>query len=281
MNCIEINLEQRSPEWFKYRNHKIGASDASSIMELNPWKSPIQLWEEKCDLKKIELNEAMIRGMDLEPVARDLFVKMTGISVKPVVLENSENDFMIASLDGISEDKKKIVEIKCGGNKLHEMARDGIIPDYYKCQMQHQMSVTGLEESFYFSFYENEGLVLSLKRDDDFIKEMIGKEKEFHRCVMDFEIPPSKYVQKGDFEWIMHTDKLKELKNKKKEIEKEEEEIRSRIISMCDENNCQGNGITVSKVIKKGSVDYEKIVTKFNVNVEEYRKIATTYWKIT
>lgn len=274
-------MEQGSKEWLEYRKKKIGASDASTILGINPWKTPMQLWEEKCDLRESEsLNEAMLRGIELEPFARELFIRMTGISVNPVVLENQEHDWMIASLDGMCEDKKHIVEIKCGGNKLHEMARNGIIPDYYRCQMQHQMAVAQLEKSFYFSFDGNEGLLLGIERDDKFIKNMIEKEKEFYRCMMEFEMPPSKYVEKKDFEWTIHTDKLKDIKAQKKILEEEESKVRSKIISLCDEKNCQGNGVTVSKAIRKGSIDYETILSQVDIDAEKYRKPNSTYWRI-
>ena len=37
-------------EWLEARKDGLGASDAAALLGLSPWKTNVQLWEEKCGL---------------------------------------------------------------------------------------------------------------------------------------------------------------------------------------------------------------------------------------
>src|SRR5690606_34059824 len=144
-----INLIQGSSEWLILRKSKITATDAPIIMGESPYKSKKELYLEKIDPNfELKSNDRMRRGTDLEPVARQMFILTTGVYVEPrVVLK----EWAMASLDGIDETGKIIVEIKCPGIKDHEKALNGHVPDHYFAQLQHQMYVCDVDKSFYFS----------------------------------------------------------------------------------------------------------------------------------
>lgn len=186
---------QGSDEWLEWRKTRIGASDSAIIMGISPYKTAYRLWEEKMGAKDPDpINERMQRGIDLEPKARDAFEKLIGVSADPRVFEHQEYPWMIASLDGfgkVQQGNTFAVEIKCNGNKNHQEAIDGRIPEHYQCQMQHQMAVTGLEWMYYFSFDGENGIVLTLPRNDNFIDNLIEKEKEFYQSMVTFCPPPS------------------------------------------------------------------------------------------
>lgn len=148
-----LNLDQGSQEWLDYRKGKVMATDASVLMQSNPWKKPIDIWEEKLGIKEpASLNDSMKRGQILEPEARNLAMDIIGIEFEPVVYESERYNFMAASLDGISICGKKILEIKCPKHETHQDAINGMVPLYYIDQMQHQLFVTGAECCFYFSY---------------------------------------------------------------------------------------------------------------------------------
>jgi putative phage-type endonuclease len=134
----------------------------------------------------------MQRGLDLEPIARENFIRSTGIQVMPIVVVK---DWAMASLDGMSDDGSCIVEIKCPGSRDHSTALKGKIPDHYQAQLQHQMYVTGLQETFYYSFDGKEGVYFKVKRDDEYIERMVNKEKKFYENLM-LRIP----IEKEDSE---------------------------------------------------------------------------------
>jgi hypothetical protein len=54
----------------------------------------------------------MTRGKDLEVEARAAYIKEVGKTVKPACVENIKNPWLRASLDGISNDGKTILEIR-------------------------------------------------------------------------------------------------------------------------------------------------------------------------
>src|SRR5271166_4747574 len=103
---------QGTPEWRAWRKSMIGASDAACILGIG-FLSPFQLWEQKLGLREDqESSPAMKMGLDIEDDARDWFQAKTGIKVSPAVVIHPEYKWMHASLDGMSEDRKTILEIK-------------------------------------------------------------------------------------------------------------------------------------------------------------------------
>jgi len=184
-----VDVEQGCAEWHALRKRKVTATDAVIIMKESPWKTPSNLYYEKIsDSPPGVPNERMKRGTDLEPIARDNFIRSTGIQVTPKVVVK---DWAMSSLDGMSEDGNVILEIKCPGQKDHNIALNGHVPHHYRAQLQHQMYVTGLQETFYYSFDGEEGVYFKVKRDDAYIERMVVEEKKFYENLM-LCMPPEK-----------------------------------------------------------------------------------------
>jgi putative phage-type endonuclease len=196
-----ILLEQGSPEWLQYRQGKVMATDSSVLTGSNPWKKPIELWEEKLGLRESQkLNEAMKRGQELEPEARKLASLEIGIEFEPCVFESDQYPFMAASLDGLSECHSYILEIKCPKEKTHLEAIDGHIPPYYLDQIQHQLKcVQGAECCFYFSYrpeYKQKPfIIIRIRPDVERQLEIMEKNQEFYiqMCTMS---PPEEWKLK-------------------------------------------------------------------------------------
>lgn len=185
-----LNLEQGTSEWHSYRECHVMATSASVIMEINPFKTELELWEEMIGLRpRMKSNVAMERGTRLEPEARRLANQIIGIEFEPCVYESDKYNWMGASLDGISKCEKYILEIKCPNEKTHEMALNEMIPEYYIAQIQHQLAVTNARLCYYFS-YRPENIkkyaIVEIERNDEFIEKMIAKENAFwiNLCTM-------------------------------------------------------------------------------------------------
>ena len=183
-----IDLIQGSDQWHLFRKGHIGASDASSVMGLNPFKSSLQLWEEKVFGWENEMTDKMRLGQEMEQEAREAYETMTGLKVFPIVLEHDFHDFISASMDGMNEDRSFAVEIKCGKGS-HALASMNRIPPYYMCQLQHQMFVSELNEIDYFSYSKKDTFLINVKRDNEFIEKLIAKELSFWNNILQF-IPP-------------------------------------------------------------------------------------------
>lgn len=178
---------QGTLEWLELRRTKITATDAAVIMGESKWKTKTQLYQEKINgVNREAPNQRMQRGLDLEPVARDLFTIKTGVRVYPKVVVK---DWAMASLDGIDYGQKILVEIKCPGYADHAIAVTGKIPNHYYPQLQHQMYVCDLEKMYYFSFDGIDGIIVEVMRDNKYIEKLISEEFKFYTCIRD-RIPP-------------------------------------------------------------------------------------------
>ena len=278
-------LKQNTPEWIAMRKSKIGASDASIILGINPWKTARQLWEEKLDIvPQPPMTFAMLRGHELEPLAREFFMVTTGKEAMPSVCFHPDYTWMMASLDGVNHDEQFILEIKCGGQRLHDQARIGVIPEYYICQMQHQMAVTGYKRGFYLSYFEGEGIIIPVDRNDTFIEDtLIPSLKEFWECLSNLIEPP---LQDGDYqkiesyEWAVAANDYKNICEQIRQLTLIQDDIKANLLSMAGDKNSVGAGLKVIKTRRKGVIDYNAIPEIRDVNIENYRKKGSEYWTI-
>lgn len=274
-----IALEQNTEEWLEFRKTKIGSSDAPIIMGESPWKTPQQLWEEKMGLKQSSYeNAAMQRGKQLEAQARKAFELETGLVVWPNVLIHPEHEFIIASLDGITMDGQAAVEIKCPGEKTHQIALNSEIPKHYQIQMQHQLAVTGLKEMFYYSYDGQNGITLKVQRDDALIETLLEKEQEFFRCMQ--ESTPLE-TERSDLPWLKFAEEWKDIQRRKKSLKEQEEICRASLIELTDNGPAKGGGIRVTQYSRKGRIAYDKILLLEEMDLEPYRQETVQAWKIT
>jgi len=278
--------QQDHSYWLEMRKNKIGASDAPIIMQVSPWKTPYQLWEEKLGLRtEAEMTEWMQRGKDLETKALTLFEETTGLVMLPqMFIQHPDYQWMVATVDGIDISHTNIVEIKCPGKQDHSTALCGMIPSKYIPQLQHQMEVTGVEKAYYFSFDGEDGVVLEIDRDDKYIQSMLEKEIQFLECLQKLK-PPSltdkDYVAREDDLWLALSKQWIECKKKMHELEENEELLRDQLLELSANKNTQGGGIKISRTVRVGSVDYGSIPQLKGIDMEPFRKPPVESWRIT
>jgi putative phage-type endonuclease len=278
------SLIQGSQEWKALRQTKVGASDASAILGLSKWATPFQLWEQKLGLKEVEMTSAMYRGHELEEEARREFEHLHGVTVFPDVVFHPEYEWMMASLDGIDIEKKTLVEIKCINRNDHQTALDGKVPDHYFPQCQHQLAVTGLPFMYYFSYDPLNPATVIVPRDDVYIADMIDREKEFYRCMTEFDPPPltdKDYVDmSGDAMWAINATAYRMAMDKRKAYEEAENSLRKILIDMADGKNSKGCGIKMTRIVRKGNIAYDKVPELQGIDLEPYRKSPIESWRI-
>jgi putative phage-type endonuclease len=170
---------------------------------MNPYRSSIDCFYEKTGLREVILTKKMQEGSDMEPFAREAFIKETGFNVKPGVFISNTYPWLMCSMDGLSDNGLVGVEIKCGASACKSALR-GNIPAYYNCQMQHQMLVLELEDMYYWTFDGETGKLLRVHRDEALIKRIINETKPFHEDLLllkppqpdysDFDMPLSEWL---------------------------------------------------------------------------------------
>lgn len=279
---------QGSTEWLTARRSGIGGSDASIIMGEVPWGTPYKLWKEKLGLGEAPVEtERMKRGKDLEPFARDAFVKSKGIHMEPKTVWSSSHPWMFGSLDGISPCGKYILEIKCPGEKDHQCAKDGQMPLKYRAQVQHYLAVTGAEMCYYYSYDGAEGVIVEVKPDELYIARLIEAEQAFWALVENFKAPPMQpkdYEIREDEEWkdaVGELASLEDLMKSARETIERYEAAKERVISLCGSSSTRGLGYTVLRSVSPGRIDYKSVPALQDVNLENYRKEPIVSWRIT
>ena len=172
--CKAISYASRD-EWLEGRKKGMGGSDVASALGLSPWRTPVELWQEKRGESQGQpCSEAMRWGTILETIIADEFAKQTGFAVAevPYTFVEGEEDWMRANIDRaivptsetepVVDDEpnfKKILECKTanafsasqwGESQLDEIKAGKVvsehkIPLYYETQIQWYMGLTGAE----------------------------------------------------------------------------------------------------------------------------------------
>lgn len=143
--------------WLSGRMHGIGGSDASAVVGMNPYKTNIELFEEKTGRRipeDISKNPYVVYGKKAEEYIRELFrLDYPEYQVdyhEFRIIQSLSYPFMQASLDGELTDQKGrrgILEIKTTNilqSMQYEKWKDRI-PDNYYIQVLHYLLVTGYE----------------------------------------------------------------------------------------------------------------------------------------
>ncbi len=191
--------EQGSAEWLALRRTKITGTDAPIIMLENPWTTPMELWRRKLGLDPEPfVNQDMLRGKELEPLARAWYEKNSGIRMSPDVVLNPEYPFMMASLDGISVDGGRILEIKCPNDKTYNhIQRGGHPPRYYRSQIQHCMACTQAVCCDFMCYRIDDGVesafIYRVERHQPTIEYMIDREEWFYKHLINMTEPIEEY----------------------------------------------------------------------------------------
>ena len=280
---MEIGLCQQTEDWLKFRQNKIGASDAPVIMGVSPWKTPYELWQEKTGLKVSEFNFAMQYGIANEERARHEYNRIKGETYCPCVFVSDELPWMMASIDGMNFDRARGVEIKCCGKESHDIAKLGMVPQHYYPQLQHQMFVCGLEEIDYFSFHGSEGIIICVSRDNDYIYEMVKKEEEFYDCLINFKEPAltdRDYITHNEDEWTETAEQWKSVHFHLEDLKIKEQELRNKLEILSNGKNAIVSGVKISHCLRLGAIDYASIPELSQVNLDEYRKKPSSYVRI-
>lgn len=200
---INMQILKSNEEWLEARKHFIGGSDASSVLGMNPFKTNVQLWEEKVGLIKPEdiSDKPFVKyGHEAEPLLRELFkLDFPQYEVGYIennLITNTKYPFAHASVDGWITEKetgrKGILEIKTT-NILQSMQKEkwnGRIPDNYYCQVLWYLGVTEydfVELKAQLKYEYSDGSVMlktqhyHIEREDveEDIKYLLQRGKEF------------------------------------------------------------------------------------------------------
>ena len=161
MNLVK-DLEQRTDEWKAIRKGSIGGTRVKSVFAKNNLPLIDELIAERHSdtIEENFVNDAMQRGIDLEPVAIAEFMERTDLFVDTFgLVTNDKFKGCHLSPDGLILDGAEIpmagVEVKCPSTKKHvEYIRTNRVPAEHKKQVFHYFALVETIETMYFVSYD-------------------------------------------------------------------------------------------------------------------------------
>ncbi|MDY3908716.1 MAG: YqaJ viral recombinase family protein [Eubacterium sp.] len=170
-------------EWLRLRREGIGGSDAGSICGLNPYSSPMAVYQDKTSEEIVDVdNEAMRQGRDFEDYVAERFMESAGKKVRRanVMYQSTEYPFMFANVDRMVVGEDAGLECKTASAYSADKWKDGHIPESYQLQCYHYMAVTGAE-AWYIAvvILGREFIWHRIERDEELIQNLISIESDF------------------------------------------------------------------------------------------------------
>lgn len=156
MNNVTIIRPQSREEWLEVRKNGIGSSEVATIVGLNPWETPYQLWRRKVGLDEPKQeNAAMRNGHHLEDAVSKMWNDATGREIikrsaidwiirdndRPYLQVSPDRTYWLSD-DSRANDNKGILEIKTTRMKVDPED----LPKYWFAQVQYQLGVAGYEQ---------------------------------------------------------------------------------------------------------------------------------------
>jgi putative phage-type endonuclease len=171
-----INVEQRTPEWFAARLGVPSASNFGKVITPGGKKSTqVEGYLNRlvADIltgrsEQMESSDAMQRGTELEPEAREYYELIAG-PVQEIGFCIHDDGFGCSPDGVVGEDG--LLEIKCPlAHTQVEYLRDNCIPSIYIPQVQGQMLVMGKQWCDFLSYHPDmKPLLVRVERDEKFI----------------------------------------------------------------------------------------------------------------
>jgi putative phage-type endonuclease len=214
-------LVSLTPEQLEQRRGLITASDAASILGLNPWKSAADVWAEKVHGgSAFRGNYKTRRGHAIEPLLLEwlgekkspLLVTPSGattlthpllpwLGATPDALVHTTRQvqaFDVGPVVDVADELVAIGEAKSSGAVEHWTDEDGEpkIPDYYHPQVVVQMAVTGAPRAFVVAEIltergpEAEPWIIEVERDAGLEAIVLEELEEFQRLYLKPRVCP-------------------------------------------------------------------------------------------
>ena len=296
--------EMERDAWLLERTKGIGGSDVATVLGLNPYKTPLSLWEEKTGKTEgSPAGEAAYWGTTLEDVVAKEFSKRTGMKIQRVnfLLSTGENGWMRGNIDRaiVNEQIAKTVRVnkpvglecktanafmadKWGPSQEAEIVSGNVvtehqIPLYYETQIQWYMAVTGIKKFYVAVLIGGQDFrMYEVRRDEDVIKAIVEKCHAFWFKKVLADVPPDP-INADDIKKLYARDdgEMVEASNDEAADIGELRTIRERIKELQDQEKAVANRVILAIGEKSGLlIGGEKAVTYKAQNSSRFASTA-------
>lgn len=303
-------------DWLKQRQSGIGGSDIAAICGLNPFKTPLQVWQSKINpVVDEEISEPAYWGTTLENVVAQEYAKRTGRKVQRInqVLHHPHLPYCLANIDRAvvnpemagrvfwKDDRlttNRILECKTANGfaakKWGESGSD-YVPDEYLVQCMWYMGITGADicdlavliggQDFRIYTIQKDVLLLDdlYSTASDFWKLVETRTEpdpiNYPEAVKKWAISDSSLSVQADDLLINDLDKIQSIKAQVKELEAQEDELKARVL-MALENaetlTYQGVKVATCKTQTRTSFDSKVFEKDYPELYAQYKKTSST-----
>lgn len=293
-----VELVQGSPEWLAWRETRYTASQAPSVMGVNPWfpRNAYELYRLRTGQEEVKVTAAMIAGQDAEPRIRELVEAELGFTGRAICVERDVDGVpLAASLDWLSGDNSLIIDFKRPMKGSESEAWQKVESGHYDWQLLHQLACCPEAVKAAVAIYAHDLDQIKLTpyviRDDPRLEQLIETWKLYHSYVERMEPPPS--GEQTDEEWLALAGEYKRLSAEVSSIEDRLKSIKDWMseraatsASIGLECSAFGGGVKVTKVSRKGNVNWQakpikEALAQAGVDPEKYRGKGSSYWMVT
>lgn len=307
---------QARTDWLKARQSGIGGSDIAAIVGLNPFKTPMQVWESKVHpVKDDSQSEPAYWGNTLEEVVAKEYAKRTGRKVQRVntQMQHKDFDFALANIDravvnpdiagraywtGDRLTTDRILECKTANGFMAKQwgeAGTDSVPDAYLVQCQWYMAVTGASVCDLAVLIGGQDFrIYTIERDDDLIGSLLVQGAAFWELVQNRTEPdPINYPEavkkwansnpdlslEADDILVDDLDKIQDIKANIKELEAQEEVIKARVLfQMKDAETLtyKGHKVATFKTQNRATFDSKAFEKEHADLYAQYKKSSST-----
>lgn len=282
MSLAEAHEFQGSAAWHARRRSQGNASEAAALMGCSPWfpRTPYELWLVKSGRAEVDCTPAMRRGLELEPLARAYVERAFDEIYEPQVVSRER---LGASLDGISFDGRRLLEIKCPQQGRESqtwayVASRRMPPDHYWWQVQQQLYCADARSARFVVCHAEAGaivdhLAVEVYPDPNAHQALLEAWQEFFDC-LDTDSPPALGEQdlqeRTDVPWRDAVARWKEARRWLEEARRDEAEARQQLIELSGGQSSVGAGLRLTRYWKSGEIDWKRATA--GLDVEPYRK---------
>ena len=213
LEIIQIDKDKSYNEWINFRTRGLGASEVGTLMGVNSWKSPAELYYQKIGLipQKADQNIPMFMGTILEKTVAEIFeywdgddasmlknyaegVKVRNLYEPVGYVINPEYPHLFFSPDRLQisssnlrirngrinlDNVEAIVEIKTISGWSSKQCTGGLPPSYY-LQLQTYLMGLGIQKGWLVALEDGRNLkVHEFQRDEDMIEMIANVTREF------------------------------------------------------------------------------------------------------
>ena len=287
-------MEQRSQEWLDARRGLLTGSNIGAALGVNPWKTPEDLIRQMVRdyhgaPSEFSGNMATEYGTAHEPLATMDYMGKTGRHPEECGFYiHPELPWLGASPDAFVDDDR-LLEIKCpfglrnkkGAELVFKTAAEQ--PHYY-AQMQIEMACTGRTICDFYQWAPNGDSLEEAPYSAEWFTENLPRLEKFYQWYLSERDNPEHLEDKAKEINTLKAAKLIEEYDRAKaaidDAEARKKEIMAELVQLSKERDAVIHGRKLTKVERKGNVNYSKVPELKGVDLEPYRGKSSEFWRL-